>query len=207
MSIASAGGALLILLLSIVPAAGAGAQGEPRPASGELYKTITALDSALFEAYNACDLAKLGSFFAEDVEFYHDAGGLTTSRQAVLAAIENNVCGRVRRELVAGTIEVYPVPGYGAIETGTHRFYNRSGGTEEGGAPVKVSQSVAEHRGRMEDDARLQLRSLTGRTFGLAPHASIAASCESRQSMTFTPTSTLSRPSSSRSVEPTSTVS
>ena len=40
-----------------------------------------------------------------------------------------------RRELVEGTLEVYPLDGYGAIQTGVHRFYR------EGGArPVEVSR-------------------------------------------------------------------
>ena len=34
----------------------------------------------------------------------------------------------MHRELVSGTLEVYPIKGYGAIETGTHRFCH----TEEG---------------------------------------------------------------------------
>ena len=38
----------------------------------ELDKAITALDTALFDAYNQCDLDKFSSFFADDVEFYHD---------------------------------------------------------------------------------------------------------------------------------------
>jgi len=28
----------------------------------------------------------------------------------------------VRRELVPGTLEVHPIPGYGALEMGSHRF-------------------------------------------------------------------------------------
>ena len=30
---------------------------------------------------------------------------------------------RVRRELVRGTLEVYPIRDYGALETGIHHFY------------------------------------------------------------------------------------
>ena len=97
--------------------------------SNELFNQIAALDTALFEAYNKCDLEKQGSFLAEDVEFYHDKGGLLTSRRKVMEAIKANICGRVSRELVAGTMQVYPIPGYGAIETGTHRFHNRQEGT------------------------------------------------------------------------------
>ena len=41
-----------------------------------------------------------------------------------LDAIKNNICGKVRRELVKGSLEVYPLKGYGAVEIGTHRFYH-----------------------------------------------------------------------------------
>jgi hypothetical protein len=41
----------------------------------ELDKAVTALDAALFDSYNKCDLEKFKSFFADDVELYHDQGG------------------------------------------------------------------------------------------------------------------------------------
>ncbi len=102
----------------------------------QLLNKIAALDRSLFDAYNKCDLEEFGSLLSDDIEFYHDKGGFTHSRKSVVAAIKTNACGKVRRELVAGTIE-YPIPGYGAIETGIHRFYNRQSGAEEGGDPVK----------------------------------------------------------------------
>jgi hypothetical protein len=91
----------------------------------ELFRTIKAQDAALFDAFNGCDLEKFGSFFIEDVEFYHDNGGLTNrSRQSLVESIKNNICGKVSRELVAGKLEVYPLHGYGAVEIGVHRFHH-----------------------------------------------------------------------------------
>jgi len=90
----------------------------------DLLRTIAALDTAVFDAYNRCDLEKLGSFFAEDLEFYHDQSGLTRSRQRLVEAVKNNICGKVTRELVPGTLEVYPLKGYGAVEIGVHRFHH-----------------------------------------------------------------------------------
>lgn len=87
-----------------------------------LYKTVTSLDTALFDAYNHCDLATLGSLVTEDLEFYHDQTGLSVGRQTFLDAIKANICGKVHRELVSGTLEVYPLKGYGAVEIGVHRF-------------------------------------------------------------------------------------
>lgn len=95
----------------------------------DLVSTLKELDGALFDAYNTCDLAKFRSYFATDVEFYHDKGGLMTDADAIVEATRKNVCGKVRRELVS--IEVYPIEGYGAMETGSHKFYNRTSGKEE----------------------------------------------------------------------------
>lgn len=90
----------------------------------ELFRTIASLDGAVFDAYNRCDVEKFGTFFTDDLEFYHDQAGLTRSRQSAAQAVKNNICGKVRRELVPGTLEVYPLHGYGAVEIGVHRFYH-----------------------------------------------------------------------------------
>jgi hypothetical protein len=92
------------------------------PAGDSLYKTIAALDAKLFDAYNHCDLATMGSMVSDDLEFYHDQTGLMVGKQPFLEAIKNNICGKVHRELVPGTLVVYPLKGYGAVEIGIHRF-------------------------------------------------------------------------------------
>jgi hypothetical protein len=99
-----------------------GAQAPGVHSSDSLYRTIAGLDSAMFDAYNKCDLVRLGSFFAEDLEFYHDQTGLARGRQPFLDAIRENICGKVRRDLVRGSLEVYPLKTYGAVETGDHMF-------------------------------------------------------------------------------------
>ena len=101
------------------------AQPKPNTSSDEgLFRTIAGLDSAVFDAYNRCDLEKFGAFFADDLEFYHDKGGLMRSRNSLVEAVRKNICGKVRRELLPGTLEVYPMDGYGAVEMGVHRFYD-----------------------------------------------------------------------------------
>ena len=90
--------------------------------SGSLFKTIQALDSKLFEAYNHCDLATLGGMVSDDLEFYHDKTGLSVGRDLFITAIKQNICGKVERSLVPGSLEVYPLNGYGAVEIGVHRF-------------------------------------------------------------------------------------
>src|SRR5215469_3198351 len=90
----------------------------------ELNRAITDLDTALFDAYNKCDLAKFGSFIDENVEFYHDQGGLTLGRAPLVDSVKKNICGTTTRELVPGTLQIYYLKGYGAIEIGVHRFHH-----------------------------------------------------------------------------------
>jgi len=90
----------------------------------ELTKAVTTLDGMLFDAYNRCDLNKLGAMVSEDLEFYHDKTGLAVGRQSFVDSIKNNICGKTTRELVPGTLEVYPLSKYGAVEIGVHRFHH-----------------------------------------------------------------------------------
>lgn len=63
--------------------------------------------------------------YSDEIEFFHDQGGLMTSKQAILDATEKNICGKVTRELIPGSIEVFSIKGYGAVETGMHQFHNK----------------------------------------------------------------------------------
>jgi hypothetical protein len=90
----------------------------------ELNKAISALDAALFDAYNKCDLAKFGSFIDDNVEFYHDQGGVTLGRAPLVESVKKNICGTTTRELLPSTLQIYYMKGYGAIEMGVHRFHH-----------------------------------------------------------------------------------
>ena len=90
----------------------------------QLFQTMQGLDSQLFEAANRCDYEKLTAMVDENLEFYHDRGGLSLGRKVFLDSIKNNTCGVMIRELVPGTLEVYPIKDYGAIEIGVHRFHH-----------------------------------------------------------------------------------
>ena len=117
---------LLLLPLLAWFAGQAAAQAVPSLESiqsqAELDKAIASLDAALFDSYNRCDLEKFATFFADDVEFYHDQGGVTLGKQNLTESLKKNICGKVRRDLVPGTLAVYPLKGYGAVETGIHLF-------------------------------------------------------------------------------------
>ena len=95
-----------------------------KPDIPELYNEIVAQDSIYFTAYNNCDMAVQTAMYADTLEFYHDKGGLSTSKTETLEAIKRNICGKVTRELVKGSIEVYPIKDFGAIEMGMHKFHN-----------------------------------------------------------------------------------
>jgi len=90
----------------------------------ELDKVVASLDGALFDSYNHCDLEKFASFFVDDVEFYHDQGGVTLGKEKLTESIKNNICGKVTRELVPGSLQVHHMKGYGAVEMGVHRFHH-----------------------------------------------------------------------------------
>jgi hypothetical protein len=99
------------------------AQSRGVPPEHELFQTVAGLDRAVFDAYNRCELDKFAALFDADVEFYHDQGGASRSVQTLVDAVKNNICGKVRRELVPGTLQVHEMKNYGALEIGVHRFH------------------------------------------------------------------------------------
>ncbi|MGI4833450.1 MAG: nuclear transport factor 2 family protein [Janthinobacterium lividum] len=98
-------------------------------APDELHQRIARLDAEMFGAFNAHDVPKLMSYFTPDLEFYHDKGGLSGYAQTQQGFTQvSKQSPDIHRELVPGSLEVYPVPGYGAIEVGTHRFCHQENG-------------------------------------------------------------------------------
>lgn len=117
-----------VLLVSVCLATGISifdVRAETDGADG-LFSTIHGLDSQLFDAFNKCaspaELARHAAFFSSDTEFYHDNGGVTWSREAMIANTRKYACGNYTRELVENTFKVSPISGYGAISSGVHRF-------------------------------------------------------------------------------------
>src|SRR5687768_2452595 len=66
----------------------------PAPAADPLYQKLLALDAALFDSFNKCsdpaEFSKHTAFFAKDVEFFHDLGGLTLGVDALMASTRKN---------------------------------------------------------------------------------------------------------------------
>jgi ketosteroid isomerase-like protein len=95
-----------------------------KPASQELYSEIFRMDSIWEDSYNHCKMDIQDQLISDSIEFFHDEGGLITSKAKLTNAYKNNICGKVTRELLKGSIEVYPIKGYGAVEMGYHRFHS-----------------------------------------------------------------------------------
>jgi ketosteroid isomerase-like protein len=103
-------------------------------ASPELSETIAQKDAKMFEAFNKHDADALMSMFTDDLEFYQDNDGLKKHSECMedFKKLFVNNPG-IKRELVKGSLEVYPIKDYGAIEIGLHRFCHTENGKEECG--------------------------------------------------------------------------
>jgi hypothetical protein len=129
--------ALLCLpVVCLAEDAAVSAASNPALSPSELKASIRASTQAVFDAaFETCDLLALRALVADDMEFYHDKGGVVArSGKEFVDAIDKRCAGqkapdsyRSRRELVEDSLEVYAIPGYGAMEAGTHRFYERKG--------------------------------------------------------------------------------
>src|SRR3954451_12244837 len=125
------------LLVCVLVAAAPGAYAQESGSHDRLLQTVARLDTALFDAFNACDLKAFGSLVAENLEFFHDNDGLSVGRQAFVDSVRKNICGKVRRDLVPGTLEVYRLGDYGALEIGVHRFHHPGHDDTEGVGEAK----------------------------------------------------------------------
>lgn len=126
------------LLAAAFPKSLQAAEEQPRKdkaaTSGELFETISRLDSAVFAAFNAHDVDLLMSMFTDDLEFYHDVGGLTDfpqTRENFKTLFTRTP--DIRRDLVKGSLEVYPIKDHGALAIGAHQFCHQENGKDDCG--------------------------------------------------------------------------
>jgi hypothetical protein len=121
-----AAGAMLTALAHAAPAAG-------------WDTAVRAVDDTYWAAYNHCDLAALRAMNSDDLEFYHDTGGVMHGKAAFDQAMSQNICGNpavhVRREAIPGTVLAFPLTSngtlYGAVIEGRHRFYDTAPGKSD----------------------------------------------------------------------------
>ena len=100
--------------------------------NSELFKTLKEKDSILFKVgFNKCEVERSAALMYDDLEFYHDKGGVTTSKEAFVKSMKDGLCRpnnpeKVYRFLVKGSLEVFPMYNngklYGALQNGKHFF-------------------------------------------------------------------------------------
>lgn len=99
--------------------------------TNSLYPVLKTKDSLLFEVgFNNCNISQFEELINEDFEFYHDKSGKILSKTSFIESIKSGICNldyKASRELINGTLEVYPLAKngviYGAVQTGMHQFY------------------------------------------------------------------------------------
>jgi len=105
------------------------------PAFASDEQAVRDADARYWQAFNTCDMAAMEGLFTDDVEFYHDKTGLTSSKVAVIDSLRKGPCAdpkmRLRREAVEGSLRFHPLAGGYALLSGTHRFYATETGKPE----------------------------------------------------------------------------
>ncbi|MFT5238027.1 MAG: hypothetical protein ACI9AT_000143 [Ulvibacter sp.] len=135
--------------------------------SSELFQQLKAADSLLFNiGFNTCSMAPFETLISENFEFYHDKGGITTSKAEFIQAFKDGLCKspetyQSRRELVKGSLEVFALKNngklYGAIQNGRHQFHEKSVGSPE----TKGNIARFTHLWLLEDGVWKLIRSLS----------------------------------------------
>ena len=140
-------------LLALVPLIATAQSSNPAQAQ------VIAAEAAFWQAYNACDYAELDKRIANDVEFYHDVGGLTLGRAALVNNLRKSICGnpqlKLRRELKPDDmrVDILKESGkvYAVLTTGTHYFHEKRGtSVEELTGRARFAQLWVPRKGQWE---------------------------------------------------------
>jgi hypothetical protein len=128
---------LAALLMAIAPAVVTQATVTTVPPRAELEEALRQREAELFDMFftGTCDLPRFRSMLADDLEFYHDKDGYNVQSADDFVAIFAKNCAerqnpgawRTRRQLVAGSLHIDPIPGWGAFEVGDHLFFEKHG--------------------------------------------------------------------------------
>ena len=127
-----------ILASSFMTALAARAQTEGAPAaSPEMVAALAARDAEFFAAFfDRCDPPAVRAMLTDDMEFFHDKGGLVAASADAFVKDFAGHCERVktgedflsRRELVPGSVTVFVINNFGAMTMGEHRFFKLTPG-------------------------------------------------------------------------------
>ena len=99
--------------------------------NSELYKTILAKDSLLFDVgFNTCDIKQVENLLSDNLKFYHDKDGIS-DKTKFLSDLKKGICNtlenrQVKRFLIKESTEIFPLYKkgvlYGAVQNGEHTF-------------------------------------------------------------------------------------
>lgn len=126
------------------------------PEGAALTEAVSASDAAFFQLFfEGCDPERLASMVTDDFEFFDDRGGRVVADGASFVALYRTQCEarlapdawRSRREVAPETLGIYPIHGYGAVETGEHFFYERRGD----GPEARVGRARFSQMWKLED--------------------------------------------------------
>jgi hypothetical protein len=114
----------------------------------QLTAEIVAADARLFDGVNRRDIGPLKAGFSPRLEFYHDRSGVTGYADNI-AIFEQTFAspGRLRREAMPETVEVFPAGPDHAMQIGKHRFCNKPSPSEPEGCSVYRYSMVWERDG------------------------------------------------------------
>tara|TARA_R110002073_G_scaffold29086_2_gene91832 strand:- start:5117 stop:5698 length:582 start_codon:yes stop_codon:yes gene_type:complete len=153
----------VILILGLVSFPMMASAGEMNARETEaLNRLLTAKDRQLFDhSFGNCTIEVVDDLISTDFEFYHDKGGVTSSKAAFMRSLSEGFC-RLEKEksgyrnfrvLTQGSLKVFPLYDgdkglYGAVQTGEHAFYE----SYDGGNPLFRSAAKFTHLWILEDD-------------------------------------------------------
>ena len=96
----------------------------------ELYHLLIEKDSIMFElSYNQLDTSILEELATDDIEFYHDQGGATYTKEDFINGMKGlgTLSYKARRVLIPNSTKVFPMYKngelYAALLEGAHAFY------------------------------------------------------------------------------------
>lgn len=106
--------------------------------NSELFLELEKMDAVLFEeGFNNCSKEAMEMALSEDLEFFHDKGGITKGKSTFITSFLTNMCDAKKkpsRKLVPGSLTVFPLREngtlYGAIQKGVHEFFIKEPGKE-----------------------------------------------------------------------------
>lgn len=103
-------------------------------ANAGLYQKIQKADKTLFDAFNNCDINTQASMLSTELEFYHDIVGVSDFEDTIKVT-KKNCDGKLGliRTLVPGSMVVYPIKDFGAVQIGEHTFCHKVNGVNDCG--------------------------------------------------------------------------